>query len=86
MQTVVNIPDDLYHQAELTAARQGVALPDLIAQGLRLALSEARPTGGQRITFPLLHSARSGALGTEEVRAAQEIAAEQEDAARASSM
>lgn len=86
MQTIVDIPDELYQQADLMAAREGIALRELITQGLRLALGETRVAGHQRIAFPLVHSARPGTLGTEEVLAARDVAAEQEDSARAGSM
>jgi hypothetical protein len=82
MRTTVDIPDELYQKVESKAAREGVPVGDLIAQGLRLALGETRATGRQRITFPLVHSARPGALTVEAVRAAQETAAEQEDTER----
>jgi hypothetical protein len=86
MMTTVDIPDELYRQADLTAAREGIPLRDLIAQGLRLALSDARVASGQRVAFPLLHSVRPGSLGVEEVLNSEEVATEQEDAARAGAL
>lgn len=86
MQTVVDIPDDLYRQADVVAAREGIPLRDLIAQGLRLALGETRPAGHQRVAFPLVHSACPGALSVEGVLAAEESLSKQEDAARAGTM
>jgi hypothetical protein len=86
MQTTVDIPDELYRQADLTAAQEGIPLRDLIAQGLRLALGKPYVASGQRVAFPLLHSARPGTLGVEEVLAAEEVAAKQEDAARAGAL
>lgn len=82
MRTTFDIPDELYQQAESKAAREGIPVGDLIAQGLRLALRETPVAGRQRIAFPLIHSARPGTLGVEQVRAAEEAAAQQEDAAR----
>lgn len=86
MRATVEIPDQLYQQAESKAAEEGIPVGDLIAQGLRLALSETRPTGRQRIAFPLHPSARPGVLTAEAVRAAEEAAAELEDAARAGTL
>jgi hypothetical protein len=86
MRTTLDIPDELYQQAESKAAREGIAVGDLIAQGLRLALHEPPVTGRQRIAFPLIHSARPGTLGVEQVQAAEESAAQQEDAARAGTL
>jgi hypothetical protein len=82
MQTTVDIPDELYQQAESKAAREGVPVGQLIAQALRLALDETRVGGRQRIGFPLHHSACPGTLSVGQVRAAEEAAARQEDAAR----
>jgi len=86
MRATVEIPDELYEEAESKAAQEGIPVGDLIAQGLRLALSETRRAGRQRIAFPLHHSARPGALSAETVRAAEEAAAAQEDAARAGTL
>ena len=83
MKTTVEIPDELYEQAESKAAREGIPVGDLIAQALRVALGEARPAGHRRLTFPLLHSARPGTLSVEEVQAAEEAAAQREDSTRA---
>ena len=82
MRTTVDIPDELYRQAESKASQEGIPVGDLIAQGLRLALGETRTGGRQRIASPLHHSARPGALSVEDVRAAEEGAAQQEDVAR----
>jgi hypothetical protein len=86
MRTTVDIPDELYRQAESKAAREGVPVGDLIAQALRRALGESPVAGRQRIAFPLIHSAQPGTLGVEQVQAAEEAAAKQEDAARAGSL
>ena len=82
MRTTVDIPDDLYKQADLAAAQEGIPLQHLIAQGLRLALNETRSAGHKRIAFPLLRSTRPGTLKSEEVHAAEDHAVEQEDAGR----
>jgi hypothetical protein len=86
MQTTVDIPDELYCQIESKAAQEGVAVGDLIARTLREMLGETFLAGHQRITFPLIHSLRPGALSVEEVRAAEEAAAQQEDASRAGTL
>ena len=86
MRTTVDIPDELYQQAESKAAREGIPVGHLIAQALRLALGQTPMGGRQRIAFPLHHSARRGTLSVEQVRAAEEAAARQEDAARAGAL
>ena len=83
MRTTLDIPDELYQQAEWKAAREGIPVGALIAQALRQALGETHLGGGQRIAFPLHHSARPGTLSVEEVRDAEDMVAEREDAARA---
>jgi hypothetical protein len=82
MQTTVDIPDELYRQAEGKAAREGIPVGDIIAQGLRLALAEPRMSGHRRIAFPLHRSAEPGVLGVEAVRAAEESVAKEEDFSR----
>ena len=86
MRTTLDIPDELYQQAESRAAREGIPVGDLVAQALRLALGETRVGGRQRIAFPLHRSARPGTLSVEGVRAAEGAAAQQEDAARAGTL
>ena len=86
MQTTIEIPDELYRQAESRAAREGIPVGELIAQGLRLALGRTPPAGRRRISFPLHRSTRPGALSVESVCAAEEAAAQQEDSARARSV
>jgi hypothetical protein len=86
MRTNVDIPDELFQQAESKAAREGIPVGHLIAEALRLALGETPLAGRQRIAFPLHHSARPGALSVGEVRAAEETVTQQEDAARAGAL
>jgi hypothetical protein len=76
MRTTLDIPDELYQQAESKAACEGVPVDDLIAHGLRLAICETPVAGRQRIAFPLIHSVRPGTLDVEQVRAAEEVAAQ----------
>jgi hypothetical protein len=71
MRTTVDIPDELYQQAESKAAREGIPMGRLIAQALRRALSEPAVIPRQRIAFPLHHSARPGTLNNEQVGAAE---------------
>ena len=82
MQTTVQIPVELYERAASIAATEGIPVTDVIARGLRVALGENRLGARGRIAFPLHHSTRPGVLGIEEIRAAAEAAARQEDDAR----
>jgi negative regulator of replication initiation len=86
MQTTIDIPDELYRQVESKAAREGVPVGHIITRTLRLALGETPLAARQRIAFPLHHSTRPGTLSVEEVRAAEEAVAQEEDASRAGSL
>jgi len=86
MRTTVEIPDELYERAESKAAREGIPVGYLITEALRLALGTAHRAGRQRVAFPLHRSSRPGTLSLEQVRAAEDAAAQQEDAARASTL
>jgi hypothetical protein len=83
MQTTVDIPDELFRQAESQAARDGIPVDHLIARALRVALGGAPLPGRRRVAFPLIHSAQPSTLSVEEVHAAEQRAAAGEDAARA---
>jgi len=76
----------LYQQAESKAAREGIPVDDVMAHALRSALGETHKGSHQRIAFPLHHSVRPRTLGGDEVRAAEEATAQQEDAARAGTL
>jgi hypothetical protein len=86
MLTTIDIPDELFLQAEAKAAQKGVPVGDLIAQALHLALVETSAAGRHRIAFPLHHSARPGTLSFEEVRTAEETTTQQEDASHAGAL
>jgi hypothetical protein len=83
MRTTIEIPDDLFRKAKAQAALEGVRLRDLIERGLRLALAEPAPSAPRRVTFPLHHSRRPGALSAVDVRRAEEQMQCDEDASRA---
>lgn len=44
MRTTVDIPDDLFRRAKSEAALRGRRLKDLVEEGLRLLLDNARPS------------------------------------------
>lgn len=49
MKTTLDIPNDLYRQAEAVAASERIGIKDLVTEGLHLALAE-RTKGEQRPT------------------------------------
>jgi hypothetical protein len=53
MKTTVEIPDELFREAKATAARNGTKLKDLVADGLRLVLTQSKPERS-RLQFPLI--------------------------------
>jgi hypothetical protein len=79
MRTTVDLPDELFREAETRAALEGVPLPHFIERSLRLALSGQTSPGRLRLTFPLHRSAHPGALTSDLVRIAEEASANQED-------
>jgi len=80
MRTTVEISDDLFRQAKSRAALEGIRLRDLVEKGLRQVLSApTQPAKPKRLTFPLLHSRKPGALSTEAVLSAADQAQLDED-------
>lgn len=53
MKTTVEIPKELFRQAKIKAASEGITLRELIEQGLRLALQNP-PEPARRADFPLI--------------------------------
>ena len=83
MRTAIEIPDDLLELARQSAARVGIAVDEVIAQALRVALATTPRAGGKRTAFPLHHSQSKGTLTAGDVRAAMDATDIEEDAARA---
>ena len=57
MKTSLEIPDELYREIKVKAAREGRKISDVIADGLRLILQppvSAQPKPQVRLKFPLL--------------------------------
>ena len=59
VKTTIELPDDLYRQAKSEAALDGRSLRDLVEEGLRLVLEEAR----RRKLRPSLAELMKGAIG-----------------------
>ena len=53
VKTTVESPDELFREAKATAARNGTKLKDLVADGLRLVLTQSKPEKS-RLQFPLI--------------------------------
>ncbi len=85
MRTTVELPDELFRQAKASAALQGRALKDLVADGLRLLLQSARsspsPAPPRRTQFPIIKSKNPDRRLTPELVAAAEEQLLSEEAA-----
>ena len=71
MKTTLDIPDELFREAKIRAAENGVTLKELVTAGLKLALSATSdPTtpAPHFANFPLIKSTRTGPpITTQEV-------------------
>lgn len=85
MKTIVELPDELFHQAEASAALQGRALKDLVADGLKLLLQKAKtspvPAPLRRTQFPIIKPKDPARKLTPEMVAAAEEQLLSEEAA-----
>jgi L-asparaginase II len=81
MKTTVEIPKELFRQAKIKAASEGITLRELIEQGLRLALqSQSEPV--KRADFPLIRANKTSLPLTDE-QINQALADMDEEQARA---
>lgn len=73
VKTTLEIPDDLFREAKAKAATEGRKLKDVVADALRAAVhpQSAAPASMRKTRFPILKSAKPGALSTEDVRRAE---------------
>ena len=63
MKATIEIPDELYREAKIAAATQGIKIKDMVADGLRLVLhGEHTPEPRKRIKFPLIGVGDTGTL------------------------
>ncbi len=70
MKTTLEIPDALYREVKIRAARDGVKVKDLVAKGLTSVLHEAPPTKTpkKKSIFPLFHGPGGPLLQQKELR------------------
>jgi len=70
MKTTLDIPDALYREVKMRAARDGVKVKDLVAKGLSAVLNEdlpAKPRKKKSI-FPIFHGPVGPLLQGKDVR------------------
>ncbi len=66
MKATIELPDELMREIKIRAAREDRKLKDLVADLLRQALRDDRPSQKQyRVQFPLIHTAHPAAPGQE---------------------
>ncbi len=74
MKTTLDIPDDLFRDAKVKAAKEGLRFKDLVQEGLRHVISSGvfhKRT--RRVKFPLILGKKSGpSLTDEQVRRAEQ--------------
>jgi len=70
MKTTLDIPNALYRQVKMRAARDGVKIKDLVAKGLTEVLNEDPPakTKGKKSIFPLYDGPLGPILEGKDVR------------------
>jgi hypothetical protein len=80
MKTTVEIPDELFRQAKIQAAMQGIPLRELFIQGLQLVMQKSSSVDEQRRTqFPIIiGTPRAEPLTNEQVAEALEQMAQEE--------
>jgi len=70
MKTTLEIPDALYRQVKMRAARDGVKVKDLVAKGLSSVLHEDPPAKSRKrkSIFPIFHGPVGPLLQGKDVR------------------
>jgi hypothetical protein len=70
MKTTLDIPDALYRRVKMRAARDGVKIKDLVAQGLSSVLNEDPPAkpNKKKSIFPIFHGPGGPLLQQKELR------------------
>jgi hypothetical protein len=61
MRTTIDIPDEIYRELKVQAAREGTTLRNLVLEGVELARQQ-RSTPRKRFVLPLIRSSRPGTL------------------------
>ncbi len=81
MKTTLNLPDELYRELKVRAAREGVPVTDLVVKGLQMLMAAGTPKA-RRIEFPLIPAKKSSKrLTTADVRKAMAQMDAEEDLA-----
>lgn len=62
MRTTIDIPDQIYCELKVKAARERKPVRSIILRGIQRELEEGEKRQVRKLVLPLIHSARPGAL------------------------
>jgi plasmid stability protein len=62
MKTTIDIPDELYRELKVRAAKEGVAVRQIVLRGLAHELEPAAARPIRKLKLPLVPSSRPGTL------------------------
>ena len=68
MRTTVDIPDGLYRQSKLRAAREGSSTRALILRGVKEVLKSERGKSSVPVSLPIVRSKRPGTVVLDNAR------------------
>ena len=73
MRTTVDIPDVLYRELKLKAARERRSVEELILHGVEVEPGARRKKRSRRVTFPLIPSKAPGTLDIDNAKISELI-------------
>lgn len=62
MRTTVDIPDELYRAVKIKAAREGVAVRQIVLRGIERELQPEKTGRVRKLKLPLIRSSQPGTL------------------------
>jgi len=62
MRTTIDLPDAVFRELKVVAARRGTSLKDVVRKAVEEEIAKAERTAGRRQKFPLLASREPGTL------------------------
>lgn len=62
MRTTIDIPDEIYCELKVKAAREGKPVRLIVLRGIQRELEEGEKRQVRKLQLPLIHSSRPGTL------------------------